>query len=204
LPAPLLESELFGHERGAFTGATAQRIGRFELAHGGTILLDEIGELPLESQVKLLRVLQDGDLERAGGSRTVHVDVRVIAATNRQLDRAIEAGTFREDLYYRLNAFPLDHRGSGGRGLAVGPPSQHAALPHAAARHHPAAATRVSPLAATTAHEISRPHEISRVFHPFQSLVPTASKPPKRWRYQRSSARQPSMPPCGMRLAIPS
>jgi len=107
LPAPLIESELFGHERGAFTGATAQKIGCFELAHGGTIFLDEIGELPLESQVKLLRVLQDGEFERVAGSRTVHVDMRVMAATNRPLDLAIAAGTFREDLNYRLHVFPL-------------------------------------------------------------------------------------------------
>lgn len=107
LPAGLIESELFGHEKGAFTGALARKIGRFELAHGGTILLDEIGELPLELQPKLLRVLQEGQFERVGGFRTITVDVRVIAATNRDLKRAVEEGRFRADFYYRLNVFPI-------------------------------------------------------------------------------------------------
>ncbi len=107
LPATLIESELFGHEKGAFTGATARRYGRFELAHGGTIFLDEIGDLPLDLQAKLLRVLQEGEFERLGDSRTIHVDVRVIAATNRDLKLGIDKGDFREDLYYRLNVFPL-------------------------------------------------------------------------------------------------
>jgi formate hydrogenlyase transcriptional activator len=107
LPAPLIESELFGHEKGAFTGATAQRRGRFELADGGTIFLDEVGELPLELQAKLLRVLEDGEFERVGGSRTLNVDVRVIAATNRNLAEAVRQGIFRSDLYYRLNIYPI-------------------------------------------------------------------------------------------------
>ena len=107
LPANLIESELFGHEKGAFTGATARKPGRFELADGGTIFLDEIGDLPLELQVKLLRVLQDGEFERIGGTQSLHVDVRVIAATNRDLEKSIEEKHFREDLYYRLNVFPL-------------------------------------------------------------------------------------------------
>jgi len=107
LPANLIESELFGHERGAFTGALEKKIGRFELADGGTIFLDEIGELPVELQAKLLRVLQEGEFERLGNPRTFKVNVRVIAATNRNLDVAMEKKEFREDLYYRLNVFPI-------------------------------------------------------------------------------------------------
>jgi PAS domain S-box-containing protein len=108
IPRELIASELFGHEKGAFTGATQRRLGRFELAHGGTIFLDEIGDLPMETQVALLRVLQEREFERIGGTASVHIDVRVITATNRDLQAAIEAGTFRSDLFYRLNVFPID------------------------------------------------------------------------------------------------
>jgi 3-oxoacyl-[acyl-carrier-protein] synthase-1 len=107
LPANLIESECFGHERGAFTGATTRREGRFAQADGGTIFLDEIGELPLELQAKLLRVLQEGTFEPLGGSRTIKVDVRVIAATHRDLSKMVAQGSFREDLYFRLNVFPI-------------------------------------------------------------------------------------------------
>jgi len=107
LAPTLISSELFGHEKGAFTGAMQRRLGRFELANGGTIFLDEIGELPLDTQVALLRVLQEREFERVGGTQPVKIDVRVIAATNRDLEAAVENGTFRPDLYYRLNVFPI-------------------------------------------------------------------------------------------------
>jgi Nif-specific regulatory protein len=107
LPDGIVESELFGHERGAFTGAIAMRKGRFELAHKGTIFLDEIGELPLQTQAKLLRILQEREFERVGGSETLRCDVRVVAATNRPLEEFVEEGRFRQDLYYRLNVFPI-------------------------------------------------------------------------------------------------
>ena len=108
IPPDLLESELFGHEKGAFTGAISTRIGRFELAQGGTLFLDEIGDMPLPMQVKLLRVLQEQCFERVGGTKTMHTDVRILAATHRHLEEMIAAGSFRQDLYYRLNVFPIE------------------------------------------------------------------------------------------------
>jgi formate hydrogenlyase transcriptional activator len=108
IPQSLIASELFGHEKGAFTGATQRRLGRFELAHEGTIFLDEVGELPAETQITLLRVLQEREFERVGGSQSISVDVRVLAATNRNLNAAVESGSFRQDLFYRLNVFPIE------------------------------------------------------------------------------------------------
>ena len=108
IPRDLIASELFGHEKGSFTGALQRRLGRFELAEGGTIFLDEVGELPMETQIALLRVLQEHEFGRVGGTRSIQTNVRVVAATNRNLQEAIAAGTFRSDLFYRLNVFPID------------------------------------------------------------------------------------------------
>ena len=107
LPPTLIESELFGHEKGSFTGAVGRKVGRFELADGGTLFLDEIGELPMEVQPKLLRVLQDGEFERVGSAQSIRADVRVIAATNRDLSQDVQARRFRADLFYRLNVYPI-------------------------------------------------------------------------------------------------
>jgi len=133
LPETLLESELFGHERGAFTGAVAMRKGRFELAEGGTIFLDEIGEVPSGIQVKLLRVLQERSFERLGGMKTTTVDVRIVAATNRDLRAEVVAGRFREDLFYRLNVFPLALPDLAARKDAILPLAEHFAAKFAAA-----------------------------------------------------------------------
>jgi len=107
IPETLLESELFGHEKGAFTGATSRKPGKFEQAHGGSIFLDEIGDMPLKTQAKMLRVLQEKKVERLGGTQTIDIDVRIIAATNQDLKKAIKEGRFREDLYFRLSVFPI-------------------------------------------------------------------------------------------------
>ena len=110
IPPSLIASELFGHEKGAFTGADQRRLGRFESADGGTIFLDEVGELPMETQIALLRVLQEREFERVGGNESISVNVRVLSATNRDLGTAVAAGIFRQDLFYRLNVFPIECR----------------------------------------------------------------------------------------------
>lgn len=132
VPAGILESELFGHERGAFTGAMAQRLGRFELAHGGTLFLDEVGDMPFELQPKLLRALQERTIERLGGSKSIPVDVRIIAATNRDLTSMMAEKTFRSELFYRLNVFPITTPPLRERGEDIGALVEHFTRVHAA------------------------------------------------------------------------
>ena len=149
IPRDLVESEMFGHERGAFTGATDRRIGRFELADGGTLFLDEVGDLQLEAQAKLLRVLESGEIQRIGGEKTLRVDIRVVAATNRRLEESVASGAFREDLYFRLNVFPIELPPLRDRLGDIG-----ALVEHLAARLRPRRPPRFSPgvLVALTAH----------------------------------------------------
>jgi len=152
LPAQLIESELFGHEKGAFTGAVERRIGKFELADGGTIFLDEVGELPLDLQAKLLRVLQEREFERLGGNRVLHTDARVLAATNRVLEDEIRAGRFRADLYYRLNVFPIQLAPLRERPQDIVPLVQHYLISLSKRLARPARAIRPADLAALQAY----------------------------------------------------
>ncbi len=146
----VLESELFGHEKGSFTGAVARRLGRFELADGGTLFLDEVGDLPPDVQVKLLRVLQEREFERVGGSETVKVDVRVVSATHRDLERLIADGKFREDLYYRLNVFPITLPPLRERQSDIALLAEHFAQKYAPGSGKPARGLDASALAALT------------------------------------------------------
>ena len=137
IPRELIESELFGHRKGAFTGALSDRMGRFELAHGGTLFLDEVGDLPLDMQVKLLRVLQERRVEPVGSSKSIPVDVRIIAATHRNLEQAVSEGKFREDLYYRLNVLPCKTTALRDRPLDVLDLLRYYAVQHAPTGHEP-------------------------------------------------------------------
>jgi formate hydrogenlyase transcriptional activator len=150
IPSGLLESELFGHERGAFTGAIERRLGRFELAHQGTLFLDEVGDLPPDLQPKLLRVLQEQAFERVGGTRTIGVDVRLVAATHRDLAQMVAAGTFRSDLYYRLNVFPIHIPSLRERPQDIPLLARHFAREHAQHLHKPVPTISTETLAALT------------------------------------------------------
>ncbi len=151
IPAGILESELFGHERGAYTGAQAKRLGRFELAHGGTLFLDELGDMPVELQPKLLRALQEKTIERLGGSKSIPVDVRIIAATNRDLPAMMAEKTFRSDLYYRLNVFPITMPPLRERGDDIGLLVDHFTKIYAAKMHKTIEHIPVSTLSALSA-----------------------------------------------------
>jgi formate hydrogenlyase transcriptional activator len=150
IPSGLLESELFGHERGAFTGAIERRLGRFELAHQGALFLDEVGDIPLDLQPKLLRVLQEQEFERVGGTRTIGVDVRLVAATHRDLAQMVAEGTFRSDLYYRLNVFPIRIPSLRERLEDIPLLAQHFARQHAQHLHKPVPTISAETMAALT------------------------------------------------------
>ncbi len=169
LPAQLIESELFGHEKGAFTGAVERRIGKFELADGGTIFLDEVGELPLDLQAKLLRVLQEKEFERLGGNRVLHTDARVLAATNRVLEDEVRAGRFRADLYYRLNVFPIQLAPLRERPQDVVPLVQHYLVSLSKRLGRPARPIRPADLAALQAY--AWPGNIRELEHVLEQAI---------------------------------
>ncbi|RYY13442.1 MAG: sigma-54-dependent Fis family transcriptional regulator, partial [Cytophagaceae bacterium] len=169
LPAQLIESELFGHEKGAFTGAVERRIGKFELADGGTIFLDEVGELPLDLQAKLLRVLQEKEFERLGGNRVLHTDARVLAATNRVLEEEVRAGRFRADLYYRLNVFPIQLAPLRERPQDIAPLVQHYLVSLSKRLARPARPIRPADLAALQAY--AWPGNIRELEHVLEQAI---------------------------------
>ncbi len=173
LTESLLESELFGHEKGAFTGAVQSRRGRFELAHGGTLFLDEIGEMGVNLQVKLLRVLQEQQFERVGGARTIMVDVRVLAATNKDLRQALQAGVFREDLFYRLNVFPIHIPPLRDRREDILPLAEHFA--HQLARRMGRAFTGINVEAASILYEYSWPGNVRELANALERALIVAA-----------------------------
>jgi two-component system response regulator AtoC len=169
IPQNLLESELFGHEKGAFTGATERKIGKFELADGGTILLDEIGDMSLETQAKILRVLQEREFERVGGLKTVHVDVRIVAATNRDLAQDVRRGKFREDLYFRLNVVAVNLPPLRERPVDIPLLAEH--FMQEFAEHHRKPLERISPSAVDAMCEFEWPGNVRQLRHAMERAV---------------------------------